>query len=463
MSETPVTPGIDREHFEVVLADFVEVNPMACEGLLGVCRLEYTSEVPTLAVTLREDPPRLLVNPDFLAEHVLSEEDAMAVLLHEFLHVLLGHTKLFKSMDNLTNLALDAVINHIVERELGHGYGDFFRRFYQPQNSRDPVWLLRPFDDDDIQPDGNAGLVYPPVCASNLRNTAAVRLHQLRKSLGEGRVLADDVLDLFEEAGITSAPGIVFVGNHSGCEDVHLKNTNRLNEILRQFNGSGVFRRPQDHGVGRGADAYENSWAAVDPWFTWRRETIRILRRVLSEDSQGVPIGEEEFSYLLPVPTAGDRRAVLRSIWNPILPDFSWIDRRPVSRGLANVYLDVSGSMALELEKLTGLLWQLRDWIRTPLHAFSDGVEPARIENGRLVSRTSGGTRFNEVLEHIAKHQPGKALVITDGYIEPINQGLLKRCRSARQTIEILVSADGSTGIFDQNRIPATRLPNIPS
>ncbi|RFC50866.1 MAG: hypothetical protein DVB22_001827 [Verrucomicrobia bacterium] len=35
-----------------------------------------------------------------------------------------------------------------------------------------------------------------------------------------------------------------------------------------------------------------------------------------------------------------------------------------------------------------------------------------------MVTKTTGGTRFNVVLEHILKHRPQKSLIVTDGYIE---------------------------------------------
>ena len=70
----------NRDHFETVLADFVEDDPLACQGILSVARLVFTTEVPTLAVTLRDDPPLLLVNPEFIAEHAKTEDDIRAVL-----------------------------------------------------------------------------------------------------------------------------------------------------------------------------------------------------------------------------------------------------------------------------------------------------------------------------------------------------------------------------------------------
>ena len=101
----------DRGHLEAVLAEFVEDNPLACEGILSVARLEYTTSVPTLAVTLQEDPPRLLINQEFVASHIQTEHDLRAVLLHEFLHVLLGHTQLFRKNDPAKNISADPLFS----------------------------------------------------------------------------------------------------------------------------------------------------------------------------------------------------------------------------------------------------------------------------------------------------------------------------------------------------------------
>lgn len=168
-------------------------------------------------------------------------------------------------------------------------------------------------------------------------------------------------------------------------------------------------------------------------------------------------------SYCLPVATSRDRRAALRSLWNPILPEFEWSADRFKPGGRVNVYLDVSGSMNEELNLLTGLLWQLRNWIRSPFHAFSNGVSPARIVDGKLQTDTTGGTCFNDVLEHILEKRPGKSLIITDGYIEQPDSRLLSQLHALGEEIHVLVSANGSRGVFEDRSITCTPLPRIES
>jgi hypothetical protein len=463
MTDTP----FDRRHIEVVLADFVEDNPLACAAILSIARLVYTTEIPTLAMSLGDDPPRLLINPDFVAAHLRTEDDLRAVLLHEFLHVLLGHTKLFKKMDAATNLALDAVINHIVQRELGVAAGDFFRRYYTPAGDACPLWLLRPDAPGDLRPRNPAAAAHRSRKLSSphdLTNFALQldhrsRIHLLRSGLANGTVLADDVLDTFDALKLVIPGGIILMGNHREEGPMHPANRERLDRLFQQLDGSGIFRHPGEHAAG--PEPYQAAWSVADPSRKWCAETARILQKLLVPRSQSRPVLDGQISFHLPAANASDRRAALRSLWNPLVPDFQWHAASHRPRGLASIYLDVSGSMNPELELLTGLLWRLRRWIQSPFHAFSNEVTPANLISGKLVTKSTGGTRFNVVLEHILKHRPQKSLIVTDGYIEKPSVRLLRQLKASGETLHVLVSAHGTSAPFDLHGIPRTILPNI--
>ena len=118
----------DVRRFEAVLRELIDENALACQGIMSILTVEYTDAVSTLAVSL-EAKPSLLVNLDFLNAHATKEVHLKTVLLHEFLHVLLNHTEQFESMESETNLALDAIINHIIHRSHGAEYSDFFSRY----------------------------------------------------------------------------------------------------------------------------------------------------------------------------------------------------------------------------------------------------------------------------------------------------------------------------------------------
>jgi hypothetical protein len=77
------TPATVRGAESVLIGE----NPFAIRAVLRILAVAFTEDVPTLAVT-REPQPRLPVNLGFLAAHAATEEQAEAVVCHEFLHVL---------------------------------------------------------------------------------------------------------------------------------------------------------------------------------------------------------------------------------------------------------------------------------------------------------------------------------------------------------------------------------------
>ena len=82
--------------------------------LANVTRV-ITPDIPTMAVSFREDVFYLYVNPDFLA-NTLTIEQRVAVLKHEVLHLVFKH--LFRSRGKervLENLAADLVVNQYVD------------------------------------------------------------------------------------------------------------------------------------------------------------------------------------------------------------------------------------------------------------------------------------------------------------------------------------------------------------
>jgi hypothetical protein len=168
---------------------------------------------------------------------------------------------------------------------------------------------------------------------------------------------------------------------------------------------------------------------------------------------------EAPSEYLLPALSPRDRRAFLRAIWAPFLPEARWAGARPERTGTAQVYLDVSGSMWNEMPHLVALLGRLSMHIRRPFWAFSDEVAPAVIEGGQLKAQTSGGTSMGCVLAHLERTQPEAAVVVTDGYIEQLDPALVTRARGTR--LHVLVTREGSPAELARCGIPYTQLPAL--
>ena len=226
------------------------------------------------------------------------------------------------------------------------------------------------------------------------------------------------------------------------------------------MNGSGVWRLPRSRGVG--ANPYEALFLASDqPMRRWRNRTLELLKRHLEPHPSSRAREDAPHEYVLPVLSPRDRRAFVRSLWTPFIPEAAWSTTLPKRTGAANVYLDVWGSMNAEMPYIIALLGRLSRYIRRPFWAFSDRVAPALIKDGKLVASTTGGTSMACVLDHVADTRPASAIVITDGYIERLHPSLVKKAAGVR--LHALVTRDGSPAELRRVGIPYTQLEKAPS
>jgi len=232
-----------------------------------------------------------------------------------------------------------------------------------------------------------------------------------------------------------------------------------LGRALSNMNGSGIWRSPKSRGLGAPAFAHVVP-AANTAVERWKSETLAVLERHLQPDPHGTLTDSFLQEFSLPVLSPGDRRAALRSLWSPFLPEARWHTEKRKRSGSAQVYLDVSGSMYAEMPLLIALLQRLHRHIRKPLWAFSTEVARARIEKGQLIADTTGGTSMSCVLDHVALTQPPSAVVITDGYIEPLLPEVLRSVAGTR--LHVIVTRDGSTGLLEDADIPFSQLGRLP-
>ena len=438
---------MNAEYFHALYQELIEENPFAVRAVLKVLRVEFTETVPTLAVTC-EMRPRLLVNLAFLKKHCRTDEHVKAVICHEFLHVLLRHTERIAAFSPAEHVAFDAVINAIIHRELGADYSEFMSRYYAKEQ-------------------GVRQLLCPPTISLDsraLRSRSPIK--RAWYALYEGYLIADDIADLAGavlDVKTVPSTGTVLIGGHDHTEFVSelpevLQET--LDQALKSMNGSGIWRSPNGRGVG--ANAYRTAIPGVSEGVQrWRRETLEVLRRHLVPDPKAVRHDTRPLHFTVPVLSPGDRRATLRALWSPLLPEALWSTEQRLRSATAQVYLDVSGSMSAEMPLIIGLLARLGSFIRKPLWAFSNVVVKAAIVNGRLLADTTGGTSMACVLEHIAETRPAAAVVVTDGYIETLSPGLLAGVRGTR--LHVIVTRDGSPAMLHQTGISYSQLSRLPT
>lgn len=449
--------------FEALLQELIDENPFAIRAALQVLNVQFTTQVPTLAVTC-EARPRMLVNLEFLDKHAFTETQVKAVVIHEFLHVLLCHTEGRQKPTPARHLAFDAVINAIIHRQYGESYSSMMARYYA--DSTDLKKLLRPMNEVEL---------------GWLKNhpDKVPQWARMWDGLYAGRLIADDIEKLADavadelltpsKAGqygpfqlkTGSDSDSDLLGNHEDLgQDVEGDLGRALESALKQMNGHGIWRSPRDRGVG---GPLTNSLFDEDrtPMRTWESKVLALIKKYITPDRRSRARREELWSYRIPVLSPGDRRAFLKAQWSPFLPESSWEGQRLKQDGTAQVYLDVSGSMNAEMPLVIGLLNRLGRHIRRPFWAFSDEVSPAVIERNQLRTATTGGTSMKCVLEHVAKTRPDAAIVITDGFIEPIGRDQVAPTRGCR--LHVLITRGGRVDLIAKAGLPYTQLEKVPT
>lgn len=429
-----------EQRIRAIITDLTMENPMACRSLLEIAEIQFTEQVPTMAVSL-SDRPVLKINMTFCHKHLKSENDVKCVLLHEFLHVLLMHTSIYKDCDTLLNVALDAIINAIICRTAGPDYAGFFERFYPPTV---PAILLRPV----------ANWFDPNV--KGISDTWR-RIHNLIYTKG---YCADDLHELLIELKQNDQNGdwnnLVFLGNHEP-EDISESNKKVLNDIMEKMTGVDIWKHYHQPGHGGHNKQAEHNVRNFRMQ-RWRKSATELIRKCLTPQKQA-PIKCAVSTVTMPVLSSGDRRAFLRFRSGGIIPQAVHELLTPIRQEQATVYLDVSGSMDRELETIATLLHQLREWIRLPLLAFSDEVCEARFQNGKLLFNTSGGTTIDCVFDHIRAKQISTALIITDGYLGSMSGKTIAGIQ--KEKIHFLLTSIHSTTNITDAGFPYRALPPL--
>ena len=446
-----------------LLHELIEENPFAIRAVLKILCVEFTTAVPTLAVT-NEARPRLLINLEFITRECHTDEHVKAVLCHEFLHVLLRHTSITKRLTPARHLALDAIINAIIHRQLGEKYSSLMSIYYKDlQGIRK---LLRPMTATEEKRFSTRS----PACFPSW--------WQAWHALYAGNLLADDIEQLAEDLSKPGdGSGTVgrrarrgdrindadvrerLLGNHDDDDPTPVADAleRALARAHLEMNGGGIWRN-----AGRGGHPYD---MLVNPQHAalaaWKAKTLAVLRRHL-EPARGTPRTAVPTQACLPVLSTSDRRSFLRTTWSPFLPEARWSTTVQRPGGLAQVYLDVSGSMNAEMPLIVALLGHVSRFIRRPFWAFSTEVVPAVIERGVLRAGTSGGTSLACVLEHIAATRPAAAVIVTDGYVETIPKERVSAL-AATTRIHAIVTRDGNPSLLRSAGIAYSQLGRLPS
>ena len=426
-----------EKQIRYIIQDMAEENPLACKALFTVSEIEFTENVPTMAVSLSSKPV-LKINRAFCNNFLLTENDVKTVLLHEFLHVLMLHTEKYKISNPLLNIALDAIINAVIYRYKGMEYAGFFARYYKWEYLS---FLLRPKTDDAV----------------DVIKKSWMEIHE---KIYAGKYCADDLYELLvylqNKVRIKDLQNIKLLGNHTQ-ENISDENKTLIEGIMNKMDGTMIWNKSQK----RGSDDFlckEENEIIKYKNYKWECTTLALLKECLVPDE----CKKNESSVdelILPVLSSSDRRAIVRFQFNGLLP-FSKVEMTKYTASrLATIYLDVSGSMNEEIDRLISLLHLFRSYIKMPLHVFSNQVEDASFVKGKMVYNSTHGTSIGPVFDHMRKHRIRKSLIVTDGYVEKMDEKMLRGLQ--KNKIKVLVSAEGNPEQFSRLGLAYCQLKDI--
>jgi len=389
-----------------------------------------TRDVPTASVECKRRP-RMLINPDFVAENCQRDEHLFLLVMHELWHVLLAHTRMYPFSTPAHNIAFDAIINAgLMAKFSTPEYMGFFDKLYKADEF--PFCLLRPPEGWPHNP------VYPEVGPEGTQQIIE-RLYprnNFRPFFGQ-KPLYEEILRLLMESGM-NFPMPLLLGSHGEGEG-ELKNPDGspMNDPFMKEALKDMMKKWSPIKIdGRGYGGDLSHWdVEIGPDYSHARRTFSdVLKKVL-----GTSKGRNYRRAKMPLNTTGgngvlmNARDRLRSarvqlgIQSLLYAQPEVIKARiPERPALAHVYLDVSGSMSEILPHMLSLLIPYVLKREASIFQFSTEVTeltPQHLRSGHLT--TTGGTNINCVLEHIIEHEGKlqKALILTDGEVgAPQNQ-----------------------------------------
>ncbi len=450
---------------DAVLAERISsCLPAASFELETLCRLAgvlSSDEIPTAAVECRARP-RLLLNPDFVAEYCRRDEHLFLLVMHELWHVILAHTRLYPRVTLAHNVAFDAIINAGLARQ--HA-GPEYRGFFETLNPADefPGLLLRPPVGWPRNPE------YPQGVGPAGTKRMLERLYPVDNPDGAEMPMYQEILDLLEKRALRSEP--LLLGLHDdplgdggdegdeGGEGAEATEQQAMDDPLF----GGVVRRivarwppPPIPLAGRDAGRDADNW--VTALHSPAHETLpvfaRVLRRTLGRRPGSLTRRTRDTVVttggLGVLPSGRDRLQPARralgapsTLWAQPVTVRARVPHRPAT---AHIYLDVSGSMQSLLPHLCGLVAPYAERGQARVFQFSTEVAAlptAKLRSGKL--STTFGTDLRCVLEHaLANRQLRRCLILTDGYVGDAPPNLAAELRARRIAIHAVLPSESA-------------------
>lgn len=452
---------IDKSRF----FDAFPAGNYAISGWLRLMAFQETREVETAAIQSRGGHV-ILVNPDFVARYATTPERQVTLVLHELMHLLLGHQ--LRPVTKLDNLVFDAIINAMLCRILpSRAYWSLFTSYYSA--NRFPECLLRPpanFDPDrpvssprglsgpaflrlraiyrDLY--GKYGATYSDLRGELMKHGSALLYRNMRRGFifdmdasfrchggqAKGKGACVDKEDAQETEGERDST-IREDGVPSICQpltevpllgDHPVLARDLAKEDFDWFRHMNVVLHPMLQTIRGRFPVGEGAAFALPPHPATERENAirvtRLIKRVAKEGhlhARRFHLDGMKAATALP---ALDRKSnILRFLGlQPLL--YTWEVPVRARKGIDKVhlYIDVSGSVFDFISSFYMAALRCRELVQPQVHLFSTIVAETGWEDLLLGKvKSSWGTDINCVLEHMRRRRVRRAVILTDGAV----------------------------------------------
>ncbi|MGC8759240.1 MAG: hypothetical protein ACP5UT_06345 [Bryobacteraceae bacterium] len=449
------------------LFDAFPARSYEISGLMRLIDIVEDERIPTAQIESR-DAPRIRVNPQFLERYAPTPERRVALILHELLHLLLGHQH--RPVTPLENFVFDAVINAMITRMTeSPAYWSLFTAYYR--SNQFPECLLRPptgyrprsrFLAPHIlyKPELKEALavykdLYDQIYGASYSDVLRIlqRLYQSHPELFQAPGVANGESAPVGEGPCDGSEAELGCRNHDSRslaqtldeETASEQLTRPREEMIVPLLGSHPIRAGELRGLGQefrvtiwrlkeifgyrlpSRSPYGNgeiSFQVALPKAVTRKNAeilMALIRQVARAGNLGDPLKRSESRQraISAVPALDRRSNVLRCLGlQPLL--YGWETPVPERGGVepVHVYVDVSGSVDIYIPCLYQAVVQSAPLVYPRVHLFSTSVETITLEDlHRGVCGTTGGTEINCVLSHMERKSIRRAVILTDGYV----------------------------------------------
>lgn len=402
--------------------------PYGLERLLSLLDIVETDSIPTAAIPIGSSIPKILINPQFVQEHCQDDLCLGALILHELHHLLLGHTRIFRRVTSLHNIAFDAIINGMICRQEPK-YKLLFQNLYAETTF--PECILR-----------------PPSCFPNPyvpHPDLPSDVQKIIKELYYTNINSFyDVFELISQYITLIKIDTTLLGNHQkDIRGFEQHDDPTLFEAIRSIVEEWPLPPVPIKGRSLSQHLVKKSfrYEEVD---TPEKTIVRAIMRLIPKEGEkhGMGHGMIDKPTQQVWPNFRDRKsfAMMQSGIRPLL--FSGTTPHKEKLTPVSLYLDVSGSMHPYIEDVSNAVISCAQFLSEDIFLFSTKIVPINIHEFRKGNYdTTNGTDIDVVARHIHENGIRTAVILTDGFVGPVPSPYQQSCKDA--SIQVILTQDG--------------------